>query len=90
MCDRAAAAESMSGDPPNPGEFICAIDRLALVPGQYSIEIACMTGNMVQQRITRAGQFQVILGGAALTQAIPPPGSGDIVFEQSWSLRPTR
>ena len=90
VCDSAAAAESMSGDPPNPGEFICAIDRLALVPGQYSIEIACMTGNMVQQRITRAGQFQVILGGAALTQAIPPPGSGDIVFEQSWSLRPTR
>jgi lipopolysaccharide transport system ATP-binding protein len=89
MCASATAAESISGDPPNPGEFVCAIDKLPLVPGQYSIEICSMAGNTEHQRITGAGQFQVVLGGEALTQAIPPPGCGDVVVEQSWSLRPT-
>jgi hypothetical protein len=89
LCASPTAAESMSGDPPNSGEFVCAIDRLPLVPGQYSIEICSMAGNTVQQRITGAGQFQVVLGGAALTQAILQPGNGDMVVEQSWSLRST-
>lgn len=88
VCDSATAVWSLSGSPPSSGEFICAIDRLPLVPGQYSIEICSMDGSTVQQRITGAGQFQVVLGGGALTQAIPRPGSGDVVFEQSWSLRP--
>ena len=52
VCASAAAAESISGDPPNPGEFVCAIDKLPLVPGQYSIEICSMNGNAVQQKIT--------------------------------------
>ena len=89
VCASATAAEAISGDPPNPGEFVCAIDKLPLVPGQYSIEICSMTGNTVLQRITGAGQFQVVLGRAVLTQAIPQPGHGDMVVEQSWSLRPT-
>ncbi len=89
MCASATVAESISGEPPNPGEFVCAIDKLPLVPGQYSIEICSMAGNTVQQRIAGAGQFQVVLGGESLTQAIPQPGSGDMVVEQSWTLRST-
>lgn len=81
------------GDPfrelPDRGEFLCAVERLPLMPGGYKLAIKCKIGTRLVHMIANAGDLRVREGEFYSSGRLPPPGSGNTLFEHRWKVRGT-
>jgi lipopolysaccharide transport system ATP-binding protein len=87
LCSTQFAGEVPDVFPPT-GTIRCCIPSLALIPGQYSLEIACVvTGRRVtMDRINRAKTLTVIEGDFYGTGKLPPAYAGPFLAQNSWHL----
>ncbi|MFH1278225.1 MAG: ABC transporter ATP-binding protein [Candidatus Eisenbacteria bacterium] len=74
-------------DLPEEGEFVCAIHRLPLMPGGYKLAVRCKIGTRLVHMIANAGELQVRDGEYYPSGLLPPPGSGNTLFDHRWSAR---
>jgi len=73
---------------PDVGEFVCRFDRLALLPGDYSVNLYATVNGIVADWVVGAGLLRVDAGDFYGSGKLPDSaGYGSVVIPQSWSLR---
>ncbi len=85
FCENTTVGKGFN-DLPAIGEFVCDLDRLALMPGRYKLSLRCKVGSKPVCSIPDAGGFRVAKGDFYPTGILPPPGSGPTLLEHRWSL----
>jgi lipopolysaccharide transport system ATP-binding protein len=87
LCSTQFASDVPEGFP-SAGTIRCIIPSLALLPGQYSLEIACVvTGRRItMDRINRAKTLTVIEGDFFGTGKLPPAYAGPFLVQNHWQL----
>lgn len=73
---------------PNAGWVRCTIPALPLMPGSYSLEIACIVAGRktTMDRILKARVLTVVEGDFFGSGKLPPPYHGPFLVEHSWEL----
>lgn len=73
---------------PNGGTIRCSIPCLSLIPGQYSLEIACLIAGRkhTMDRIRKAKTVTVIEGDFFGSGKLPPASVGPFLMNHSWQL----
>lgn len=69
---------------PSTGEFVCEFDRIALMPGQYSLDVSCRLGHTIVAQIIGAGNFTVIEGVPCPDRPLPKYERGDVLLDYRW------
>jgi lipopolysaccharide transport system ATP-binding protein len=84
-CANTCVGTAFSDLPPK-GEFICAVDRLPIMPGSYSLSIRCTVGDVVIHNIPNAAHLHV--GEEEFYQAgkLPAPGHGSLLLDYRWHV----
>jgi lipopolysaccharide transport system ATP-binding protein len=85
-CQNDVAQGAFRGIEPS-GEFRCRIPKLPLMPGRYTLSIACKSGVVAADGVYNACEFEVVEGEFFPTRLLPTPGYGDVLFEQDWTVQ---
>jgi lipopolysaccharide transport system ATP-binding protein len=73
-------------DLPAEGEVTCTIPRVPLVPGRYSLTLACREGPEWLDSVYQAMSFEVVGAEFYSTGQLPPAdGGGDFLLDSQWS-----
>jgi len=71
---------------PRTGTVVCAIPRLSLMPGRYSLNIYAEVNGVLADWVRDAGTFDVVASDFFGTGQLPPSTHGHFLVEHSWSL----
>lgn len=74
---------------PGAGEVQCIIPRLPLVPGAYTVTVACKVGGVYSDGVYEAIEFEVTAGDFFGTGRLPGEGSGSALVDHDWSVEAT-
>ncbi|MBA2733530.1 MAG: ABC transporter ATP-binding protein [Acidobacteria bacterium] len=71
---------------PTAGEFVCEFSKLPLMPGRYTLNVACRVRSSVADGVYHAAEFEVLEGEFYTTKLLPSSGYGDSLLEYRWSV----
>jgi lipopolysaccharide transport system ATP-binding protein len=71
---------------PSTGTVVCAIPRLPLMPGRYSLNIYAEVNGVLADWVRDARTFDVVASDFFGTGQLPPSTHGHFLVEHSWSL----
>lgn len=78
-------AESRFGELPEQGVVTCAIPRVPLIPGRYTLTMACREGQEWLDSVSQAMSFEVVGAEFYPTGKLPPADlGGDILLDSQW------
>lgn len=67
------------------GEIQCVIPKLPLVPGNYTVTLACRVGSVWSDGVYDAARFEVLHGDFYGTMRLPTSSMGPTIVEHYWS-----
>ncbi len=70
---------------PLQGELLCRIPRLPLMPGFYSVMVACVINGQLADKLMDAISLQVIEGNYYKTGKLPDNGTAYLLADYEWS-----
>lgn len=68
------------------GQVQCVIPQLPLLPGYYTVNVACKVGPVWSDGIYEAVQFEVVAGDFYRSGRLPPEGMGNLLVHHSWTM----
>lgn len=68
----------------NGGKFVCTIDRLALLPGRYALDVSCIVDRELTDKILGAANFNVVEGNYYGTERLPSSYYGNMLVDYKW------
>jgi lipopolysaccharide transport system ATP-binding protein len=71
---------------PREGRMSCLVRRLALAPGQYTINLCCYSNGVIADWVQSAGSLTVEAGDFFGTGKLPPDTHGGMLVDQEWGL----
>ena len=75
---------------PPGGVLRCEIERVALMPGTYSLDIFAEGATGVLDWLSSAGDLKVAEGDFFGSGRLPPSGYGSVLMAHSWSMDDAR
>jgi len=70
------------------GAFVCAIPRLPLAPGHYTISVYCEIDGKVADWVEHAAVLEVVEGDFYGTGRLPSDAHGSFYVDQRWTSQP--
>ncbi len=86
---RSAVTDSDFDVLPAEGELRCRIPRLPLMPGFYSVMVACVVNGRLADKLMDAVSLQVIEGLFYETGKLPPEGTAYLLTDFTWDYKET-
>jgi len=84
LCSNELSGDTLAGAPAI-GTFRCAIPKLPLQPGRYSLNVFAKVNGVIADWIEHAAFFEVIESDVLGTGRLPPASHGPLVLQHSWS-----
>jgi lipopolysaccharide transport system ATP-binding protein len=73
-------------DLPASGALVCRFDKLALLPGSYSVNLHCTINGVLTDWVVDAARFDVGGGDFFGTGKLPLPGYGPVAVRHQWDV----
>jgi lipopolysaccharide transport system ATP-binding protein len=73
---------------PASGTIVCHLDRAALMPGIYTMNVYCTVSGIVADWIQDAARLDVAEGDFFGTGRLPPSGYGYVLTQHRWTVDP--
>ena len=86
---RSAVTDSDFDSLPSEGEMLCRVPRLPLMPGFYSVMVACTVNGRLADKLMDAISLQVVEGAFYATNKLPPEGTAYLLTDFSWDFQET-
>ena len=71
---------------PASGRIVCRMERAALLPGRYTMNVYCTVNGAIADWVTDAAIIDVDEGDYFGSGRLPPPGYGSTTVEHSWDV----
>jgi len=71
---------------PSTGRVVCRLDEVALVPGEYSVTIGCLTGERQLDLVENVASFTVEPRDFFGSGYLPHPANGPVLIRATWDL----
>lgn len=66
------------------GRLTCLIAKLPLIPGQYTIDVVCNNGSVIEDNVENAKTINVMAGDFFGSGKLPPSSAGWVLVDHSW------
>jgi lipopolysaccharide transport system ATP-binding protein len=76
---------SFDAVPPR-GTFVCAFNKLPLLPGSYTVNLYCTANGITADWVIDAARIDVAEGDFFETGRLPPKGYGALAVSHDWKL----